>query len=154
MKAQGKQVRVHRILIPLLFPFLLASCSETIEEEFKDHQEVQEKSYFDRGWIPRNLPESARSIFERYDLDTNDIFGTFEFSPSEAESFTGSMTRVGEGEEIPLLRMLKGDRWGYGFRQGSQRADFEKEGFAIYQHDGFFFAVHEEKGRALFWGDF
>ncbi|MCA9417185.1 MAG: hypothetical protein KC917_12975, partial [Candidatus Omnitrophica bacterium] len=62
MEPPSGRVKSLPFIVVLLAPFLLLSCSETIEEEFKDRQEVREKNYFERGWIPKNLPESAQSI--------------------------------------------------------------------------------------------
>ena len=44
-----------------------------------------------RGWIPEELPDSAFSISESHDLDTNTGGGSFSFGAADADEFRAKL---------------------------------------------------------------
>lgn len=57
--------------ITLIFLFL-AACSQDSVVIFKDYDEITEKGFFEKGWIPVFLPKDSTDIELSYNLDTNE----------------------------------------------------------------------------------
>lgn len=51
---------------------LLAGCSlDRVEASYSTVAEARSEGAFERGWLPKWLPENATAIREAHDLDTN-----------------------------------------------------------------------------------
>lgn len=57
---------------------------EVTESYYEAYEKVAEiPNVFDVGWIPAWLPKTAKQIKESHDIDTNEVWITFEFSASD-----------------------------------------------------------------------
>jgi len=60
--------------------FILYSTFEDVQiNKYPTMEEVKEDNALDRGWIPAVLPDSAYEISETHDIDTNQLFGSFNY---------------------------------------------------------------------------
>lgn len=84
-----------------------AKNAEVTEADFETYEELASaKGIFDAGWIPVWIPQSAKKIKEAHDIDTNQSFLSFEFSPSEA--FWSHCEPIDvEQVKLPEKRMLE-----------------------------------------------
>lgn len=85
-------------LIFLAGCILLGGCSDTIETRFDTHREAMQRGAFERGWLPPDLPKSARNIVERNHLDLNVGTGSFDFDPADAEDYLDHLKETFEAE--------------------------------------------------------
>ncbi|CAM4359014.1 hypothetical protein NORO109296_26005 [Nocardiopsis rhodophaea] len=67
-----------RMISPLAVAALLTSCAaETQEAHYDDLDEARAEGAVDQGWVPEWVPEEARNIQEKHDLDSNAQLLTF-----------------------------------------------------------------------------
>jgi hypothetical protein len=94
----------------LLCSALLASCGETIESSYTTLAAARQDGAIARGWLPPYLPQSATSLRERHNLDSNQSLLAFTFDP--AETFMNSAPCVAVSEsETPLPPNPGSVRW-------------------------------------------
>jgi hypothetical protein len=78
--------------------------------------EAKSQGAFERGWLPPLLPDSARAIVERNDLDLNIGTGSFDYDLLEKPAYIKKLTEAEavsrtEGE-IDILRVTTdSSRW-------------------------------------------
>lgn len=60
--------------------------------KYEDLEVVKEQKAIQSGRIPAILPESAFKIVETYDLDSNTVFGSFEYREKDEEKFLHNLT--------------------------------------------------------------
>jgi hypothetical protein len=71
---------------------------------------------FDRGWLPPLLPDSARAIVERNNLDLNTGTGSFDYDIPDRASYmdrlsrAGAVSRAEQDRDIQTLT-TNGSRW-------------------------------------------
>ncbi|MBB6174371.1 hypothetical protein HNR23_004431 [Nocardiopsis mwathae] len=66
------------VVAPLAAMALLASCAaEVRESHYDDLEHAREEGAVDQGWVPEWVPEEARDIRAKRDLDTNAQLLTF-----------------------------------------------------------------------------
>jgi hypothetical protein len=53
---------------------------------------VKDDTAIERGWIPEILPESAYDISETHDLDSNQLFGSFNYKEPDEKKFLAQLT--------------------------------------------------------------
>jgi hypothetical protein len=71
-------------LLPLSAACLSIACGyDTVENRYATLSEAVEHGAITHGWIPEFLPESSTSIIERHDLDTNEIWLSFDLPAAE-----------------------------------------------------------------------
>lgn len=62
---------------------LISGClgliGEIYSNTYDNYEEAVTSGSIERGWIPDFLPVSATNIFEKHDLDTNNIIVKFDF---------------------------------------------------------------------------
>ena len=63
---------------------------------FASYAELESAGMFERGWLPRYLPKSARDIVERHNLDTNAVWASFHYTPGDSESVQAVCRLVAE----------------------------------------------------------
>lgn len=72
----------------------LCAChlpTDTVEREYATLAEARDDGLFDRGWLPDILPQSARDIRTRNNLDHNTSTGEFSFDPRDAPAFVARL---------------------------------------------------------------
>ncbi len=92
-----KKMFIAAVIFFTLFYFLLNfTLSHFFQDmqisKYSDLQEVKTDTAIQRGFIPANLPASASKIVESHDLDTNTIFGTFNYEEKDEETFMQNLT--------------------------------------------------------------
>ena len=92
-----KKMLIASVIFFTLFYFLLNfTLSHFFQDmqisKYSDLQEVKIDTAIQRGFIPANLPASASKIVESHDLDTNTIFGTFNYEEKDEETFMQNLT--------------------------------------------------------------
>ncbi|HEX8371788.1 MAG TPA: hypothetical protein VF585_03340 [Chthoniobacterales bacterium] len=68
-----------------------------------------------RGWLPAELPDSAVSISETHDLDTNVGSGSFSFAAAETESFRAKLRPASPADLQKFRNAEELQRGGYSF---------------------------------------
>jgi len=70
---------------------LTVGCSgdivETTTSHYSNYKKAAEDGVVERGWLPRNLPDSAYDIIETHNIDTNELWVKFQFSQTDINSF-------------------------------------------------------------------
>ncbi len=78
-----------------------AGCSgETVTNSFSNYSEMQSSGIFEKGWLPRYLPKSAKSIKESHDLDSNTVNATFTFDPTDIASVKENCNLLEDTETV------------------------------------------------------
>ena len=77
-----------KIIFALLLSFLLTSCNgDVIHSSYANLSEANGQT-----WLPDILPPSTINIQETTNVDLNDAYGEFHFSPNEAPQFFSKLT--------------------------------------------------------------
>ena len=81
------------LLFILAVYYLLTSYLSDVQvNKYSDRETVKKNQAIERGWVPAILPESAYDISETHDLDTNALFGSFQYKEKDEESLLKNMT--------------------------------------------------------------
>lgn len=105
-----------RSVFAILTILALTGCSDVVTSRFSDLAEAKSQGALERGWLPPLLPDSARAIVERNNLDLNTGMGSFAYDLSERPAYTEKLSRAGavsrvEGETDILTVTTNGSRW-------------------------------------------
>ncbi len=118
-----RNMRTPKMLRVLSFAllFALAGCSDIVESRYSTRAEAEADSLFERGWLPSIVPDSARDIVTRNNLDLNVSNGTFFFSPEDFDDFTRHLDSAGKGgpETSSFTYSEGGRRWCFEIDPGS-----------------------------------
>jgi len=57
---------------------------------------VKKQKALEKGWVPKNLPETAYNIVETHDMDTQVVLGKFSYREEDEESFLSALKAEGE----------------------------------------------------------
>ena len=88
-----KKIIVAMLLFILAVYYLLTSYLSDVQvNKYSDKETVKKNQAIERGWVPAILPESAYDISETHDLDTNALFGSFQYREKDEESLLKNMT--------------------------------------------------------------
>jgi len=88
-----KKIIVAMLLFILAVYYLLTSYLSDVQvNKYSDRETVKKNQAIERGWVPAILPESAYDISETHDLDTNELFGSFQYKEKDEESLLKNMT--------------------------------------------------------------
>ena len=68
-----------------------------------------------RGWLPEELPDSAFSISESHNLDTNTGGGSFSFGAADADSFRAKLQAASPADLQRWRDPNKLQKGGYSF---------------------------------------
>ncbi|MCI4625369.1 MAG: hypothetical protein L3V56_05340 [Candidatus Magnetoovum sp. WYHC-5] len=131
-----------------------------VEENFyQTYSEAIEKGAVKRGWIPAFFPPDATKIFERHNIDSNEITIKFNYSPSSLSSIYNACKKIKKSQVRYPRRSAK---WWpntlkpySGFLQSSYEffscnVEFEYEGL-LYQKQMAFLALDNNNLTAWFW---
>lgn len=142
---------------------LASACSERPLVRYRDYGEAEAAGALSRGWLPRTLPRSAVGILELHDLDSNETWGYFSFSPEAATDIVASMTRI-KPEELAGKRLRPPSsvtEWPASITGVLDTEKLREAGFIYYVDSEdrsrtmklptLHMAVHAETHRCFFW---
>jgi hypothetical protein len=66
-------------LTSLMLVVIFMSYFEIQRTFYANYDEAKKSGAFERGWLPKYLPRSAKNIHEVHNLDTNQGWAEFEF---------------------------------------------------------------------------
>jgi hypothetical protein len=72
----------------------LTGCNDVVTTRFATLAEAKSQGAFERGWLPPLLPDSARAIVERNDLDLNTGTGSFDYDLLEKPAYIKKLTEA------------------------------------------------------------
>jgi hypothetical protein len=75
-----------------VYLFMASYFSDAHFNKYSDRETVKENQAIEKGWVPAILPESAYDIAETHDLDTNELFGNFQYKEKDEEALLKNMT--------------------------------------------------------------
>ena len=70
------------------------TCSEVMEASYSSLAEAKAQGAVERGWVPAWLPESARELKEKHDLDTNSSILRFAYSGADTWAPRGECYQI------------------------------------------------------------
>lgn len=126
-------------LIAVGLCLICTGCSDSITTNYATRSSAEGALLFERGWLPRIIPESSTHIRVRSRLDTNQAEGEFYFDPPEFESFTANLAVYRSGEKDLDVESLRG-------KLGSGYVAYR------YVHDDsrWIFLIDKNRGHAVF----
>jgi hypothetical protein len=106
----------QRRLAGTLTMLALMGCSDVVTSRFSDLADAKSQGALERGWLPPLLPDSARAIVERNNLDLNTGIGSFTYDVSERPTYMEKLSRAGavsrvEGDSDILTVTTDGSWW-------------------------------------------
>lgn len=116
-----------RSILAIFTLLTLTGCSDVVTNRFATLADAKSQAAFERGWLRPLLPDSARAILERNNLDLNTGTGSFEFDTFERSvylqrlSAMGAISRV-QGDTDVLTVTTNGSRWEIRLRRDSVSA--------------------------------
>lgn len=156
-QAAEDHLHLIRVAVPALaFCAALASAHvwlriDTREREhsFADIAALTAAGYDHSGWLPRDLPASARLIHEVHDLTSRTALGAFHVNdPGEFESLREKLRTTGSRDAtcLPPAMLLKSEpHWSSALMHAPQRLDL------IAGTDNRSFALDPDTGQVFFW---
>lgn len=108
--------RRMRAVLAILTLLALAGCSDVVTTRVATVADAKSQRAFERGWLPPLLPDSARAIVERNDLDLNTGTGSFDYDLPERAAYIGRLSGAGavsrpEGGIDILMLTTNDSRW-------------------------------------------
>jgi hypothetical protein len=108
---------------------VITGCSDVVTSEFATLADAKSQGAFERGWLPPVLPDSAKAIVERNNLDLNTGIGSFDYDLSERATYLERLSRAGavsrtEPDSDILTVTTNGSRWDIRIQRGSGRAEW------------------------------
>jgi len=94
----NKQSNWKYILLLIVSFFVLgyviftARYSDAQINKYEDLEVVKENQAIQKGWVPAILPNSAYEITETHNLDTNTIFGNFNYKEEDEDGLMEHLT--------------------------------------------------------------
>ncbi len=105
-----------RSVLAIFAMLALTGCSDVVTTRFANLADAKSQRAFERGWLPPLLPDSARAIVERNNLDLNTGTGSFAYDLPERPTYVEKLSRAGavsrvEGDSDILTVATNGSRW-------------------------------------------
>ena len=105
-----------RSVLAIFTMLALTGCSDVVTTRFSNLADAKSQRAFERGWLPPLLPDSARAIVERNNLDLNTGTGSFAYDLPERPTYVEKLSRAGavsrvEGDSDILTVATNGSRW-------------------------------------------
>lgn len=85
-------------LVAYVFAKHLYLSSDISTNFYTDIESVISDGAIKRGWIPKDIPLSAKNIHEQHNLDTNLVFIRFEINQKEWEQITKKLQKLTPSE--------------------------------------------------------
>lgn len=143
-----------RTMVIVLFASLVlvpSACEqmETVETRYPDSESAMKAGAVGEGkWIPKFLPSSAINIRETHNMDTNELWLSFHFKPTDHASFGQACTPI-IASKTAYPRKSPGRWWPTRLLQGS---DDVPETYGFYQCAGSgILAIDTNKSEAFYW---
>ena len=110
----NKSINSRQLLYAFLVTstFVLKACDDSMHASYASAAAARADGGVARGWIPEELPDSAYSISESHDLDTNTGGGSFNFEAADADALRAKLKpalptdfqRFGDTGELQRVR--------------------------------------------------
>lgn len=97
----------------IVFTFFLASCSEDFYSYYPTYEAAIKDGSLERGWLPKIIPSSSSEIHEQHNIDSNEVWISFNLPASEKEKITNNLKKLRHKEivQIKLLLPYKRAKW-------------------------------------------
>lgn len=86
----------------------LAGFSEISSGTYATHSEAVERKAFESGWLPEEMPKSAKQIVETHSIDSGEMWVRFSSDGADISRFTDECSN-GPGYGLPDRRRTKRD---------------------------------------------
>jgi len=73
------------VLLEMFASFLFFNCSDNADSFYKTYNEAEESGHFKGSCAPKILPKSAIDIYERRNIDTNELWIRFNADLKDVE---------------------------------------------------------------------
>lgn len=130
----------------------VVACNETPESTYRTLEEARRAGAIERGWIPESVPAFASNIREKHDLDTNEVWGAFEF-PEERRTAVVTTLRSVPSEYLRGRAIGSGGVawWPRSLEQLDEQLLNGNEYTFFVTPDGFFMALEQRRPNCFFW---
>lgn len=129
----------NTLITILLTAFLLAIIvCFSIFTGFHDRKTVKflnkhkAAEYIKSGWIPSNIPENAKNIILYYDVDTNEINGSFQSTQEYISKFKENLDKIEKEEFIHKKRIVY-----------SKFKSITNRNVSFYKNESYFFIIED-----------
>ena len=68
--------------------YFALSAYDSRSTRFASYQDLVRSDLIEHGWVPADLPRSARGIEESHDVSANTGGGSFRYDPADAETIS------------------------------------------------------------------
>ena len=128
------------VIVLLIAAALIAACSfiDMKSASYADYSAVEATGAIGRGWIPVFLPESAKDVREKHNLDTNAELVRFDFDVGDL----GILTQACPPTQDIVPPTLNANWW---------PDDLQDSVGAFFHCEGAYLAVDATNMRAYFW---
>ena len=121
----GSIVGVSALAFAVLFA---VTYTEDMVAEYENHAEAVADGSVARGWVPEFVPETARSIRDVHNIDTNRQWMRFEVPEEDARRMISEMAHVSpQNVSLPRRPPRWSGRW-------VPRSDIESGGTTLTYH--------------------
>lgn len=86
-----------RLFIFTLIIFIFG-CGETKDVFYANIDAAKKAGEIERGWIPNILPESSSEIYEKTDIDSNQVWLRFKFDKKDIKNLLEQVKEVAAAE--------------------------------------------------------
>ena len=144
------------LLTPLMAVVVLANvaCSDVTESSYSSASDAKDRGAVERGWVPALLNEETFNIREIHNIDTNETWGTFQFTKGKNPVDPSKLTAV-SSEEVGKRHFREPvvNWWPSTLRVPIAELKLSQAGFQIYTDSEarLFFAYNVGSGTGYFW---
>jgi hypothetical protein len=141
------------LLTALALAWMCAGCSDVKESAYATMQDARQAGAVDHGWLPDFLPNSARSIREMHNIDTNQVWCTFEFSARDRPTLQAALSPLTVVEIRGKEVRSAGKSWWPAVLEGRlDPAAVDRAGLKVYSSGVLVVAVDWDRSRAFMYG--
>jgi hypothetical protein len=94
------------IFAVLVFAMLWYHFDDMQINKYPSLTEVKEDNAIERGWIPSNIPNTAYNIAETHNIDTNELFGSFNYKQSDEPNFMATLVPTDANQTFSFDKFL------------------------------------------------
>jgi hypothetical protein len=131
-----------------------AACSDVIESTYSSATDAKDRGAVERGWVPALLNQETFGIRETHNIDTNEVWGTFQFTQGKNPVDPSKVTPVSDEDATKRhFREPDVNWWPSMLHSPVAAANLSRAGFRVYADSEakVFFAYHIESGIGYFW---
>ncbi len=99
MSSLKKMMLALLVFAGLVLLMLYTNFDDLQISKYPSMDEVKEDMAIQKGWIPTIIPDSAYDIAETHDLDSNTLFGSFNYKEKDEAGFLGHLTPVEDAND-------------------------------------------------------